>query len=119
MSLSQARPDWMSQAACAQYEDHELLDAILFSERNSGNRQHPSTGREQQARRLCAFCPVRRECLLFACSTETQEGTYGGVHARERMAVRHLSLEERVRALDAVFQERVGSVLVAGERPIV
>jgi transcription factor WhiB len=113
------RPEWTERAACGGVRDWRLLDTIFFSERGSTERSAHSTHREQQARRICAGCEVRRQCLIAACTEETSEpeGTRGGCHARERRAVRWLPVEERIRQLDTLFKQRVKEVLLVGEVP--
>lgn len=41
-------------------------------------------GAYKEARRICATCPVIRECLQFALDTEATEGMYGGMTPKQR-----------------------------------
>lgn len=40
------------------------------------------------AKRVCAVCPVRRQCLSWAVETGQQWGIWGGMSAREMRALR-------------------------------
>ncbi|WP_246007305.1 WhiB family transcriptional regulator [Actinomadura pelletieri] len=40
------------------------------------------------AKRICAGCPVREECLRYAVADEALEGIWGGMTDRERTATR-------------------------------
>jgi WhiB family redox-sensing transcriptional regulator len=44
--------------------------------------------REAKARRVCAPCPVRRECLSFAVTTPQKAGYWGGTGEVERARIR-------------------------------
>jgi len=37
-----------------------------------------------EAKSVCAGCPVRNECLLYALDNEERYGVYGGLSERER-----------------------------------
>lgn len=67
------RPEpWMQDAACAQ------TDPELF---------FPSKGEvpvADQARAVCAGCPVADQCLTFALRTEQRHGIWGGLTTRQR-----------------------------------
>ena len=41
-----------------------------------------------EARRLCAGCPVRAECLAYALEAPEEVGIWGGTTANERAATR-------------------------------
>ncbi len=62
----------MDQAAC------HAVDATTFD---------PVPGDEEaegSAKRICARCPVRLECLTLALSDSRLTGIWGGLTARER-----------------------------------
>lgn len=42
---------------------------------------------QNQAKRICAGCPVRTECLAEALDNEVEWGVWGGMTERERRAV--------------------------------
>ncbi len=62
--------EWSLQAQC--------LDAdpeAFFPERGGNTRD---------AKRVCAKCPVARECLAYALANEVRFGIWGGLSERER-----------------------------------
>lgn len=64
---------WMLGARC-----RDLLPAIFF----------PSDGAGVEiARRYCAECPVRSECLEFALEHHIDHGVWGGASERERRRI--------------------------------
>ena len=61
---------WMADAAC-QYVDPEL--------------HYPEKGGSTApAKRICASCPVRVECLAYALDRRETWGVWGGLSERER-----------------------------------
>lgn len=67
--------DWAARAACRQVSEQER--EVLFAR-----------GKEQnKAKKLCAGCPVRSECLAEALDNEIQWGVWGGMTERERRAL--------------------------------
>ncbi len=44
----------------------------------------PSDDEAEEAKAVCASCPVREPCLEFALDTREAEGIWGGTTARER-----------------------------------
>ncbi len=61
---------WMVDAKC--------LDAdpeAFFPEKGGSTRE---------AKRICAACPVRQECLDYAMSNDERFGIWGGLSERER-----------------------------------
>lgn len=68
---------WMLEAKC--------LDAdpeAFFPEKGGSTRE---------AKRICAVCPVRVECLEHALEHEERFGIWGGLSERERRRVKRLS----------------------------
>ena len=62
--------DWMLEARC--------LDAdpeAFFPEKGGSTRE---------AKRICAACPVREECLEYALENDERFGIWGGLSERER-----------------------------------
>jgi WhiB family redox-sensing transcriptional regulator len=41
----------------------------------------------EEAKSICALCPVREACLEFALSTREKNGVWGGLTERERRRV--------------------------------
>ncbi|MDX1658061.1 MAG: WhiB family transcriptional regulator [Nitriliruptorales bacterium] len=66
--------EWMQDAKC--------LDAdpeAFFPEKGGSTRE---------AKRICAACPVREECLEYALGNEERFGIWGGLSERERRRLR-------------------------------
>ncbi|HEY1704209.1 MAG TPA: WhiB family transcriptional regulator [Trebonia sp.] len=50
-----------------------------------------AAGQAERAKKICAGCPVRRECLQFALATRQSDGVWGGLEltaAERRKPVR-------------------------------
>lgn len=71
---------WADQAACAS-TDPELFYAP----------DHPGAGAYRSAKRICANCPVKTECLADAMERVEQWGVWGGLAPDERLALRRAS----------------------------
>ncbi len=68
---------WMLEARC--------LDAdpeAFFPEKGGSTRE---------AKRICATCPVRTECLEHALANDERFGIWGGLSERERRRAKRLS----------------------------
>ena len=66
---------WQDDALCAQ------TDPDIFLPEKGGSTKN--------AKRVCAACPVRQECLNFALTQEfNPDGIWGGTSVRERRALR-------------------------------
>lgn len=64
---------WMDRARCLAYaEDFEMLDRLFFAERSpkAGGKKAVPFGAAGVARRICAACPVRRDCLEYSLDLE-------------------------------------------------
>ena len=71
---SPAPEPWMADALCAQTDP----DAFF-----------PEFGQSSKpAKRICADCTVRAQCLAFALKNGETEGIWGGLSAKERRAIR-------------------------------
>ena len=75
------RHQWQESAACRE------LDSDLFFEPDNEWREL-RLRREQAAKKVCAACPVRAECLRFAESGPEVFGVWGGTTQQERAARR-------------------------------
>lgn len=66
---------WQDDALCRE------VDGDLF---------FPTEGREHlaEAKRLCAGCPVRTQCLTFALEGNERFGVWGGLSTKERDALK-------------------------------
>lgn len=67
---------WMDEALCAQTDPE-----AFFPEKG---------GSVSGAKRVCASCPVRDECLAYALRNNVRHGIWGGLTPRER----HASMRE-------------------------
>jgi len=73
---------WTDQAACRGAE------SALFFPSDSLERKEDRRDRELAAKRLCASCPVREECLEAALNHQEKYGIWGGYNEVERRALR-------------------------------
>ena len=85
---------WMEQASCAQTHEPDTWFPLPSD----------TGGRVQTAKRICARCPVRTDCLEYAMTGADRswpgqdgEGVWGGLTAPER-AVLALQRRERTAA---------------------
>jgi len=53
-----------------------------FSDKDDGQSQY------REAKRLCAVCPVRAECLTYALASDEVFGVWGGLTRNERLKIR-------------------------------
>lgn len=70
ISVDIEEQEWMLEAKC--------LDAdpeAFFPEKGGSTRE---------AKRICAACPVREDCLDFALANDERFGIWGGLSERER-----------------------------------
>nr|WP_310278237.1 WhiB family transcriptional regulator [Haloactinomyces albus] len=80
--------DWRHRAACRD-EDPELFFPV--SDMGPGARQ------VEQAKAVCARCPVRSACLNYAVDNGLHHGIFGGTTERERQQLARKS-HDRPRA---------------------
>jgi hypothetical protein len=90
---------WHTRGTC-QGIDVEDADAVFFP----GPRDHEEIA---EAKELCGWCPVRRDCLDFALENVLKEGIWGGLTEAERRPL-HDNLHQRLdyRRVTAFFQGR-------------
>lgn len=69
--------EWQLRGACRQ------TDSATFFAPAGEHRQDRRT-RENEAKRLCAGCPVRRRCLEHALAVAEPYGVWGGLTETER-----------------------------------
>lgn len=72
-----ARPFWDDHAACKD------TDVALFYGGVDGMPQ--STRMLRAAKKVCATCPVRVDCLVTALNNQDKHGVWGGTTRNERM----------------------------------
>lgn len=132
----------MDRARCLDYTaDFEMLDRIMFADksRRAGGKKAVPFGAAGVARRICAACPVRRDCLEYSLDLEGAshwavswdaesgrvlvrevtpevDGTWGGILKEERRSTRDLPRPERLAALQAIFEAEAAKVLLPSER---
>lgn len=80
--------DWRHRAACLT-EDPELF----FSVGNTG----PAIMQIAEAKKVCARCEVRTECLQWALDAGQDHGVWGGLSEDERRAMKRRNARARVR----------------------
>ncbi len=73
--------EWSESAACRGSE------AALFYPADSNERREERAEREQMAKRICAGCEVREECLRAAVARHETYGIWGGLNEFERRAL--------------------------------
>ena len=66
--------EWRLDALCAETDPE-----AFFPDKGGSTRE---------AKRVCAGCPVRAECLEFALASDERFGIWGGLSERERRRVR-------------------------------
>jgi WhiB family transcriptional regulator, redox-sensing transcriptional regulator len=94
-----AEPAWMTQAACKNHPE------VSWFPRKGGRR-------EEQAKRICAGCPVRYTCLLWALEQGSDlQGIWGGrgAQARARMLTISRKTKMPVAYLVALEEALVGT----------
>ena len=69
-----APPAWATDALCAQVDPE-----LFYPEAGAPNRD---------AKRVCAGCEVRAECLAYAIAHRERHGVWGGTTERERRRLR-------------------------------
>jgi len=67
-------PQWQERALCAQTDPE-----AFFPEKGGSTRE---------AKRICAGCDVRAECLDYALAHDERFGIWGGLSERERRRLR-------------------------------
>ncbi|MGV9271429.1 WhiB family transcriptional regulator [Kitasatospora sp. NPDC003701] len=72
--------NWQLGAAC------RGADTSLFFH-PSGERGKAHDEREEDAKRVCQGCPVRRQCLRHALEVREPYGVWGGLTETERAAL--------------------------------
>ncbi|WP_345564246.1 WhiB family transcriptional regulator [Nonomuraea rosea] len=67
--------DWTRRASCLDL-DPELFFPISL--------EGPSHSQVEQAKQVCANCPVREPCLAYALDTRQAYGVWGGTDPEQR-----------------------------------
>lgn len=87
------RPAWQADGSC-------FLTGDIAMHKN----YFDFDGNEDLARKLCADCVVREECLEYAISTNQSAGIWGGLDAGERL---------KAKRKKPVLQKRFINVIVS------
>lgn len=82
---------WHARAAC-RGTDPELFFGP------DGETPAEQEAREAQATAVCAACPVRLRCLLWATATNTKQGVFGGLGEADRARTRRQEIRYAARA---------------------
>jgi WhiB family redox-sensing transcriptional regulator len=83
---------WQDRARCRDYDPE-----VFFPEKGGSSRE---------AKRICAECPVRIECLNYALRRDERYGVWGGMSERERRRLKRMaSWSSRKEVNDASSQE--------------
>ncbi len=69
--------EWMTKAACT---DPTIKPEIFFTSNETGSRR----GWDRKAKKVCAKCGVRTECLKAALRGSVRDGVWGGLNPTER-----------------------------------
>ncbi len=68
---------WATEAKCLEAEPE-----TFFPEKGGSTRE---------AKRICATCPVRTECLDYALANDERFGIWGGMSERERRKLKRIA----------------------------
>ena len=74
---------WRDQAACVGV-DYK----VMFPSQPRGGRGRSTEEIAREAKAVCAFCPVREECLRYALDNNISHGVWGGMTPNQRTRVR-------------------------------
>ena len=73
VSVNVLKPEWMERASC-----HAYPVELFFPEAGDSKQII------KEAKKVCADCPVRKDCLNYALGFENLPGIWGGKTQRER-----------------------------------
>jgi WhiB family transcriptional regulator, redox-sensing transcriptional regulator len=93
-------PNWRAEGACVS------ADPDLFFPFATGA---VAARQANQARRICAGCAVRAQCLQFAMDVPEAHGIWGGSTPEERMRERRRDREKNRRRVQRVASELAAS----------
>lgn len=88
--------DWQARAACLNTD----MD-LMFPEPPGADGKKEYVSQVAAAKRVCGYCPVRRECLLYALAGDEMYGVWGGKTRRERLRIERLAAAQSNRSLAA------------------
>ena len=79
-SVNSFELEWQLRARC-----RGLPTAIFFA--SDGERGERRVAHEEQAKKVCRSCPVRRECLHYAVTSAEAWGIWGAMTPIERRRI--------------------------------
>lgn len=82
-SVVSPEAEWRELARCRSHP------AVLFFGLDDLETPAERRIREEAAKRICAECQVRQECLEYALATKEPYGIWGGLTEVERKSRRH------------------------------
>lgn len=82
--------DWRDRAACRR-TDPEWFYPVSYA-------GGPSLLQIDEAKQICAACPVRARCLAFALESGDDHGILGGTTPDERKSLKRKAMRDRQRA---------------------
>lgn len=85
--MTKVATSWRERDACLN-EDPELFFPI--------GTTGPAALQTIEAKRVCAGCPVRDDCLQWAMSVNVEQGIWGGLSEDERRSLRRRSTRNRL-----------------------
>ena len=72
--------DWEGRALCRDYEPELFFPTTSHLDTTEGRR----VTNAREAQRICARCPVARECGRYALATRQAYGVWGGMTQEDR-----------------------------------
>jgi WhiB family redox-sensing transcriptional regulator len=76
-------PEWMDRALCAQ-----IGGDGFYPDKGTPGEPAENAVTVVEAKRICARCPVRSDCLEYALENDERYGIWGGTSDRERRRLR-------------------------------
>jgi hypothetical protein len=81
-------PEWQARALCAQTDPE-----AFFPEKGGSTRD---------AKRICARCEVKEDCLKYALERDERFGIWGGLSERERRKIKRQAREAARRRAERI-----------------
>lgn len=94
--------DWRDRAACV---GHDTETWFPLATANQHRVSVVVQAQTEQAKAICANCPVRQKCLDWALTTPEPWGIWGGLTEEERAAMRRPGLTQREAASARAAEE--------------
>jgi WhiB family redox-sensing transcriptional regulator len=74
---------WMDRASC-----QDSPPDVFFPNVGRGRGNRAIQAALSRAKAICAFCPVKTDCLNYALEHRIEDGIWGGASEEERRAIR-------------------------------